>query len=109
MVDVIRVQPGAPHQEPPQLRLELSRNGRELAEQFRWERVAEAFAAEMRAGQVEGVELVHDCSILAVVGAVIGVGVITGTVGINYSHELLHQKNKTERTLGDLLLAMVMY
>ena len=30
--------------------------------------VAQAFAAEMRAGQVEGVELVHDCSILAVVG-----------------------------------------
>jgi alkane 1-monooxygenase len=38
-----------------------------------------------------------------------GVGVITGTVGINYSHELMHQKNKTERTLGDLLLAMVLY
>ena len=30
--------------------------------------VAQAFAAEMRAGQVEGVGLVHDCSILAVVG-----------------------------------------
>ncbi len=38
-----------------------------------------------------------------------GVGVITGTVGINYSHELMHQKNKTERRLADLLLAMVMY
>jgi alkane 1-monooxygenase len=38
-----------------------------------------------------------------------GVGVITGTVGINYSHELMHQKNRTERNLGDLLLAMVMY
>jgi alkane 1-monooxygenase len=38
-----------------------------------------------------------------------GVGVITGTVGINYSHELMHQKNKAERTLGDLLLAMVLY
>lgn len=38
-----------------------------------------------------------------------GVGVITGTVGINYSHELMHQKNKTERRLGDLLLAMVFY
>jgi len=30
--------------------------------------VAQAFSAEMRAGQVEGVELVHECSILAVVG-----------------------------------------
>ncbi len=38
-----------------------------------------------------------------------GVGVITGTVGINYSHELMHQKNKFERWLGDLLLASVMY
>ncbi|MEO0752951.1 MAG: alkane 1-monooxygenase, partial [Pseudomonadota bacterium] len=38
-----------------------------------------------------------------------GVGVITGTVGINYSHELMHQKNKTERTMGDILLAMVLY
>ena len=38
-----------------------------------------------------------------------GVGVITGTVGINYSHELMHQKNKTERSLGDVLLSMVLY
>ena len=38
-----------------------------------------------------------------------GVGVITGTVGINYSHELMHQKNKLERWLGDALLAMVLY
>ena len=38
-----------------------------------------------------------------------GVGVITGTVGINYSHELMHQKDRRERFLGDLLLAMVLY
>lgn len=38
-----------------------------------------------------------------------GVGVITGTIGINYSHELMHQKNKVERGLGDILLAMVLY
>jgi len=38
-----------------------------------------------------------------------GVGVITGTVGINYSHELMHQKNKFERWLGDILLSMVLY
>jgi alkane 1-monooxygenase len=38
-----------------------------------------------------------------------GVGVITGTVGINYSHELMHQKNRSERFLGDALLAMVLY
>ncbi|MCA0872643.1 alkane 1-monooxygenase [Seohaeicola saemankumensis] len=38
-----------------------------------------------------------------------GMGVITGTVGINYSHELMHQKNRLERWLGDILLAMVLY
>jgi alkane 1-monooxygenase len=38
-----------------------------------------------------------------------GVGVLTGTIGIVYSHELLHQKNKLERWLGDLLLATVLY
>lgn len=38
-----------------------------------------------------------------------GVGVLSGTIGINYSHELMHQKNKLERNLGDLLLAMVLY
>lgn len=38
-----------------------------------------------------------------------GVGVITGTVGINYSHELMHQKDKLERWCADILLAMVLY
>ncbi|MEM7318176.1 MAG: alkane 1-monooxygenase [Pseudomonadota bacterium] len=38
-----------------------------------------------------------------------GVGVITGTIGINYSHELMHQKGHTERFLGDVLLSMVLY
>lgn len=38
-----------------------------------------------------------------------GLGVITGTIGINYSHELMHQKNRLERWLGDILLAMVLY
>ncbi|MEM9968221.1 MAG: alkane 1-monooxygenase [Pseudomonadota bacterium] len=38
-----------------------------------------------------------------------GVGVITGTIGINYAHELMHQKSKLERRLADFLLAMVLY
>lgn len=38
-----------------------------------------------------------------------GMGVISGTVGINYSHELMHQKNKLERWMADILLAMVLY
>jgi len=38
-----------------------------------------------------------------------GMGVITGTVGIVYAHELMHQKNRTERWLADILLSMVLY
>lgn len=43
------------------------------------------------------------------IGLFFGVGVLTGTVGINYSHELMHQKPAWERWLGDILLAMVLY
>ncbi|WP_088622631.1 alkane 1-monooxygenase [Oceanicola sp. 22II-s10i] len=38
-----------------------------------------------------------------------GVGVMAGGTGIVFAHELLHQKNRTERWLGDLLLASVLY
>lgn len=38
-----------------------------------------------------------------------GMGVISGTIGINYSHELMHQKPAAERWLADLLLASVLY
>ncbi|UWR26173.1 alkane 1-monooxygenase [Sulfitobacter sp. S223] len=43
------------------------------------------------------------------VGVFFGVGVLSGTVGINYSHELMHQKSKMERWLADVLLAMTLY
>lgn len=36
-------------------------------------------------------------------------GIITGGVGIVYAHEMIHQKDKLERDLGDALLAMVLY
>jgi alkane 1-monooxygenase len=38
-----------------------------------------------------------------------GMGVVSGTVGINYAHELMHQKSRLERWLADLLLASVLY
>ena len=38
-----------------------------------------------------------------------GVGVMSGGIGINYAHELMHQKNALERWLGDLLMAAVLY
>ena len=37
------------------------------------------------------------------------IGVITGAIGINYSHELMHQSPRIERYAADLLLAMVAY
>ncbi|WP_170763430.1 alkane 1-monooxygenase [Ruegeria lacuscaerulensis] len=46
---------------------------------------------------------------LAKVGLFFGMGVLSGTIGINYSHELMHQKGRLERWLGDILLAMVLY
>ena len=39
----------------------------------------------------------------------ITVGVVTGTVGINYAHELIHQKNRLEQRLGEWLLISVLY
>ncbi|GHG83818.1 alkane 1-monooxygenase [Pseudodonghicola xiamenensis] len=48
-------------------------------------------------------------SLLEKIALFFGMGVITGTVGINYSHELMHQKDRFERFLGDLLLSMVLY
>jgi len=38
-----------------------------------------------------------------------GVGVITGTVGITYAHELMHQPSRLDRWLADILLATVFY
>lgn len=43
------------------------------------------------------------------IGLFFGMGVISGTIGINYSHELMHQKSRVERWMGDVLLAMVLY
>ncbi len=48
-------------------------------------------------------------SSLAKVGVFFGMGVISGTIGINYSHELMHQRNRYERWMGDILLALVLY
>ncbi|MEM6891662.1 MAG: alkane 1-monooxygenase [Pseudomonadota bacterium] len=38
-----------------------------------------------------------------------GMGVVSGTVGINFAHELMHQPKRTERGMADALLAMVLY
>ena len=41
--------------------------------------------------------------------AFFGMGVLSGTIGIVYAHELMHQKNRLERWLGDLLMATTLY
>lgn len=38
-----------------------------------------------------------------------GLGVTAGTIGINFAHELMHQSNRRERWLADILLSMVLY
>ncbi len=43
------------------------------------------------------------------IGLFFGMGVVSGTIGINYAHELMHQKSRLERWLADILLAMVLY
>lgn len=48
-------------------------------------------------------------STLETLGIMFGIGVTTGVVGIVYAHELFHKPNRVERTLGDLLMALVMY
>lgn len=39
----------------------------------------------------------------------LGLGVITGTIGIPYAHELMHRAGRADRALADLLLGMVLY
>ena len=43
------------------------------------------------------------------IGVFCAMGVVSGAVGINYSHELMHQKSRLERWLADMLLATVLY
>ncbi len=48
-------------------------------------------------------------SSLEKIGVFFAMGVISGTIGINYSHELMHQSGRLERWMADVLLAMVLY
>ena len=38
-----------------------------------------------------------------------GIGVLTGAIGINYAHELMHQKSRLEGWLADILMTSVLY
>ncbi|QMU58413.1 MAG: alkane 1-monooxygenase [Boseongicola sp.] len=39
----------------------------------------------------------------------LGVGIVNGTIGIVYAHELMHKSSRWERFLGDALMAMALY
>lgn len=39
----------------------------------------------------------------------LGLSYATGTVGINYAHELMHQRNRWERFAGEYLMSQVLY
>jgi len=36
-------------------------------------------------------------------------GILSGTIGIVYAHELMHQKSRLERWMGDILMTSVLY
>lgn len=46
---------------------------------------------------------------LEVVGLSVGLGILSGAIGIVYAHELMHQSPKLERWLGDVLMTMTLY
>jgi len=51
----------------------------------------------------------NDLSIFEKWGVFVGIGFVAGAIGIVYAHELMHQKPKVERLMGDLLMCMVLY
>ena len=51
----------------------------------------------------------YEISKLESLGLFLSVGAISGIVGINYSHELMHGSKKVDRYLSDFLLGMVFY
>lgn len=46
---------------------------------------------------------------LEMIGVTVGLGILSGAIGIVYAHELMHQKGRFERWLGDILMAMALY
>ncbi|MDJ0640084.1 MAG: alkane 1-monooxygenase [Paracoccaceae bacterium] len=43
------------------------------------------------------------------IGVAFSLGILSGAIGIVYAHELMHQKSRFERWLGDILMAMTLY
>jgi len=60
-------------------------------------------------GMIWWVTATDHLSALETVVLFYGVGAVSGSTGIVYAHELMHQKSRLERWLADLLLATVLY
>ena len=78
-----------------------------------WFRIITILWAPIQAGLIFGLlayatQAAHLGSLERIV-LFFGVGVITGTIGIVYAHELMHQSSRLERWLGDILMAMALY
>ena len=43
------------------------------------------------------------------VAMAVAVGIVTGGVGITYAHEMMHQRNRTERQLAEVLMCSTLY
>ena len=48
-------------------------------------------------------------NIIESITLMLALGMITGSVGITFAHELMHQKTKKERFLADILMGMALY
>ena len=46
---------------------------------------------------------------LEIFALTVNLGILTGGIGITYGHELLHQKSRFERTLGEVLMCSTLY
>ncbi|MFZ3582852.1 alkane 1-monooxygenase [Loktanella sp. DJP18] len=82
-------------------------------DQLWWYRIITIIWAPLQVGTVFGVlyyaTQTNHLDGWELVALFFGVGIVTGTVGINYAHELMHQRPKVERWMADILLAMVLY
>jgi len=60
-------------------------------------------------GSIAYVTRAGHLSALEAAALFLGIGILTGAVGIVFAHELMHQKTRLERVLGDVLMTQVLY
>ena len=81
--------------------------------QLRWYRLITLIWLPIHLGLIFGaLAVVSHTSHLAwweEIALMVGVGMVSGTVGITYAHELIHQKSRLERALGEVMLIAVLY